>query len=121
MTDGKNSTAIKTYIINNVTAGGTVYILGGTAAVSDKVLSGLTGYTVKRLAGNDRYATNLKILEEAGVYDVEIIFNGDYETPNFTYNVTKKSIPTEVQDIESDVIINVEKGIYKPTFCRRYI
>ena len=51
------------------------------------------------------------LLEEAGVYDVEIIFNGDYETPNFTYNVTKKSIPTEVQDIESDVIINVEKGL----------
>ena len=73
MTDGKNSTAIKTYIINNVTAGGTVYILGGTAAVSDKVLSGLTGYTVKRLAGKDRYATNLEILKESGVTNEEII------------------------------------------------
>ena len=73
MTDGKNSTAIKTYIKNNVTAGGTVYILGGTAAVSDKVLSGLTGYTVKRLAGADRYATNLEILKEAGVTNEEII------------------------------------------------
>ena len=73
MTDGKNSTAIKTYIKNNVTAGGTVYVLGGTAAVSDKVLSGLTGYTVKRLDGKDRYATNLAILKEAGVTNEEII------------------------------------------------
>ena len=73
MTDGKNSTAIKTYIKNHVNLGGTVYILGGTKAVSNKVLEGLTGYTFIRLAGNDRYGTNLEILKEAGVTNEEII------------------------------------------------
>ena len=73
MTDGKNGYTIRSYIKKNVNANGTVYILGGTAAVSDDVLNGLSGYTVKRLAGKDRYATNLEILKEAGVTNEEII------------------------------------------------
>ena len=74
--------------------------------------SNLNTYTIIANCDASIFENNIYVLlEEAGVYDVEIIFNGDYETPNFTYNVTKKSIPTEVQDIESDVIINVEKGL----------
>ena len=73
MSDGKNATAIKTYIKNNVNEGGTVYLLGGTKALSGKVVDGLTGYTIKRLEGKDRYATNLAILKEAGVTNEEII------------------------------------------------
>lgn len=74
--------------------------------------SNLKTYTIIANCDASIFENNIYVLlEEAGVYDVEIIFNGDYETPNFTYNVTKKSIPTEVQDIESDVIINVEKGL----------
>ena len=74
--------------------------------------SNLKTYTIIANCDASIFENNIYVLlEEAGVYDVEIIFNGDYETPNFTYNVTKKSITTEVQDIESDVIINVEKGL----------
>ena len=73
MTDGKNGAAIRNYIRKNVTANGVVYILGGTAAVDDSVLSGLAGYKIKRLAGDNRYATNLEILKEAGVTNEEII------------------------------------------------
>ena len=42
---------------------GTVYILGGTAAVSPAVQSALTklGYTVDRVAGQDRFETAVKI------------------------------------------------------------
>ena len=61
------------YIANNLKSGGTVYILGGTAAVPARVESQLKGYTVKRLAGDTRYDTNLKILEEAGVNGEEIL------------------------------------------------
>ncbi len=61
------------YIANNLAPGGTVYILGGTAAVPARVDSQLKGYTVKRLAGDTRYDTNLKILEEAGVNGEEIL------------------------------------------------
>ena len=58
---------IKDYIRNNLVAGGTVYILGGTVAVPASMESGLDGFNVKRLGGSDRYETNLLILKEAGV------------------------------------------------------
>ena len=55
------------YIRNNLAPGGTVYILGGTAAVSASMEDMLMGLKLKRLAGADRYETNLLILKEAGV------------------------------------------------------
>ena len=57
------------YIANNLTAGGTVYILGGTAAVPFSVEAGLfaRGINVERLSGSNRFATNIEILLEAGV------------------------------------------------------
>lgn len=57
------------YIEANLAPGGTVYILGGESAVSADFESSLTaeGITAKRLAGSDRFGTNLAILEEAGV------------------------------------------------------
>ena len=53
---------LKTYL----EPGGTVYILGGTAVVPasfDTILA-KNGCKVKRLAGADRYETNIKVLEE---------------------------------------------------------
>lgn len=63
------------YITENLTEGGTVYILGGVNSVSEAMETALTDLdiTVKRLAGDDRYATNLAILEEAGVTDQELL------------------------------------------------
>ena len=57
------------YILQNVEAGGTVYILGGSSAVSEEfeVAMRLARYNVVRLKGAGRYETNLAILEEAGV------------------------------------------------------
>ena len=55
------------YVKANLAQGGTVYILGGTAAVPQSVDEMLAGYNVVRLAGRHRYDTNLKILQEAGV------------------------------------------------------
>ena len=67
LVDGNQShiTAMQDYIKNNVTAGGTIYILGGTAIVPDSVKNGLSNYNFKRLWGPDRYETNLQILAEA--------------------------------------------------------
>lgn len=47
-------------------AGGTVYVLGGTSAVSPAVASALTshGYAVRRLGGTDRFATARIIADE---------------------------------------------------------
>lgn len=57
------------YIQKNLTTGGTVYILGGTAAVPASVDASLeaAGIQVIRLAGDDRYDTNLAILAECDV------------------------------------------------------
>ena len=65
------STANETvsYILNNISAEGVVYLLGGTGAVPADVEASLTdaGVTVVRLSGKDRFATNLLILQEAGI------------------------------------------------------
>ena len=63
------------YIRENLSADGIVYILGGVAAVPAEVEESLTeaGFTVERLYGDTRYATNLKILEAAGIADEEIL------------------------------------------------
>ena len=65
--------AIKDYIYTNVKTGGTVYLLGGTGAVSQEFEKSLHDYNVKRLGGADRYETNLKILDEAGIEGDKIL------------------------------------------------
>ena len=62
---------ISSYIATNMNTDGTIYILGSEAAVSAKVEQVLsaTGRKIERLAGKDRYLTNIAILEEAGVPD----------------------------------------------------
>ena len=56
------------YIKANLAENGTVYVLGGTKAVSENMEAMLDGYNVQRLAGADRYETNILILKEAGVH-----------------------------------------------------
>ena len=58
---------IRAYIQENLKPGGMVYILGGEGAVSADFANGLGGFSIKRLAGSDRFGTNLAIMEEAGV------------------------------------------------------
>ena len=61
------------FIHDNLKAGGTVYILGGTGAVPESVEETLSGYNVKRLSGKNRYETNLAILNEADTSDAKEI------------------------------------------------
>ena len=60
-------TEVNAYIKSVLNNGGTIYVLGGTAAVPDSSLKGLDGYKIKRLAGSNRYLTNIEILNAAGV------------------------------------------------------
>lgn len=61
------------YVNKNLSDKGTVYILGGSVAVPETVEDMLSADTVTRLGGEDRYETNLKILEAAGVDQEEIL------------------------------------------------
>ena len=69
LTNSNVHSQIVSYIRSNLASGGTVYILGGTSAVSSSFENQLisAGIRYKRLAGSDRLGTNLKILNEAGV------------------------------------------------------
>ena len=59
--------------------GGTVYLMGGTAAQSEDVELALTaaGYEVDRLAGPTRFETGLAVAEEIGDPEVVLIASGE--------------------------------------------
>ena len=62
-----NAAAIRSYVRNHLADNGKIYVLGGQRAVADEWVGSLASrYNVVRLAGNNRYETNIKILEEAG-------------------------------------------------------
>lgn len=76
LTEEYKDAEVIAYIQENLTAGGKVYILGGTAAVSEAFenMARELGYDVQRVKGKNRYETNLAILAEAGVSsDQEIL------------------------------------------------
>lgn len=60
-----------------------VYLLGGEAAISSSVQSKLEqkGYTVKRIAGQSRYHTSIKVASEVGIPS-EIILTTGKESPD---------------------------------------
>ena len=64
---------IREYLQTNLSPDGTVYLLGGKGAVSAQVEESLSAYNVIRLSGANRYATNMAILEEAGLGWQEVL------------------------------------------------
>ncbi len=58
---------VAAYVRENLSQDGLVYVLGGESAVPASFVEELTGCNVRRLAGADRFETNLEILMEAGV------------------------------------------------------
>lgn len=58
--------------------GGTVHLLGGTAALSQDVADDLTdaGYEIDRLAGNDRYATAVEVATFLDDPDLQVVTTG---------------------------------------------
>lgn len=73
MASEKTKDSLRNFIEGNLSSSGTIYVLGGTGAVPESVLQGLSRYKIKRLSGSNRYETNLLILEEAGVENQDII------------------------------------------------
>ena len=76
LTESSKDGEVIAYIQENLAAGGKVYILGGSAAVSEafETMARELGYDVERVKGSNRYETNLEILKVAGVStDQEIL------------------------------------------------
>ena len=107
--------SIKAYIKSNLVAGGTVYILGGTKAVPASMESGLDGFNVKRLGGNDRYETNLLILKEAGVSRGEdiLVCTGKNFADTLSASATGKAIllvKDQLYSTQKDFLRSVRGG-----------
>ena len=63
-----NQDFVEKYIRENFRTSAQIYIIGGTKAVPEKIEKNLKkNYSVKRIAGTNRYDTNLKILETFGL------------------------------------------------------
>lgn len=73
VSNSHNEEAVSQYILENLSENGTVYLLGGTSALPESMEAKLDGVHVIRLAGSNRYETNLQILETAGVQNQEIL------------------------------------------------
>ena len=70
----KYASLVCDYLNANLAEGGIVYILGGTTAMPSSILTDLmVDYKPVRLAGKDRYDTNLAILAETGVSGKDIL------------------------------------------------
>lgn len=73
---GKDSTtqnSTYSYIKNNLSDEGKIYLLGGEAVIPKSFANKLNGYSVTRLGGKTRYDTNLAILRESGANAEEIM------------------------------------------------
>ncbi len=68
--NNERDTVTLNYIKNNLKSTGTVYVLGGSTAVSDGTINKVKSLgfkNIKRLGGSDRYATNMSIVNELNV------------------------------------------------------
>lgn len=102
---------IKDYISANLKTGGTVYILGGTGAVSSEFEAMLNGHNVKRIGGNNRYETNINILKEAGITGKEImICSGDEFADGLSVSATGKPVMLTGQNLSSDQIEYIKQS-----------
>lgn len=73
LTNSRHVDDVTDYVKANLKADGTVYLLGGTKVVSGDFETTLKDFKVVRLYGNNRYETNVEILQEAGVGSRDVL------------------------------------------------
>ena len=109
------------YVNANLAENGTVYVLGGEGAVPEAMLSGITvTKNFQRLAGNDRYTTNLAILAEAGVAGKDILVaTGQDFADSLSASATGLPIllvngkpGKTLSDAQKQFLVSVEGNIY---------
>ncbi len=76
MIDKNNTLVVCEYIASRLKNGGNIYVLGGSNAVPSNFESKIKRYgkySIKRLAGQNRYETNIKILNEVSIGESPIL------------------------------------------------
>ena len=67
-TSHKDNKMVASWIKNNLKSGGTIYVLGSTAAISNAHVNAVkSGFKVTRLGGKNRFGTDVEILKACGV------------------------------------------------------
>ena len=119
LTNGKNDNiaTLHSYIKENVKENGIVYILGGEAAVPMGVET-ISGYTVKRLAGESRYDTNLKILEEAGYEGQDFVVSTG---KNFADSLSASAVNLPILLVKAELTAEQKELLSKTSKSTFYI
>lgn len=73
---------VAAFVKDNSEKKANVYIVGGSGAVSEKMVKKLAGYNVKRVWGSNRFVTNLETIKEAGGTNDEIIIASGMNYPD---------------------------------------
>ena len=120
LTNEKRVDELAAYVKANLAENGTVYVLGGAAAVPETVEASLEGYAVERLAGATRYETNIAILKEAGFADETgmvqyelLIATGRNFADSLSASATKKPIllvKDEITEAHEEILSQFANG-----------
>ncbi|MBQ3375935.1 MAG: cell wall-binding repeat-containing protein [Erysipelotrichaceae bacterium] len=111
-------TEINNYIKSILVKGGTVYVLGGTTAVPESCLKGLSGYKIERLAGENRYLTNLEILNNKGIEgDTILVSTGT----NFADSLSASATGLPILLVKDDGLTNEQKAFLSQNKGKKFI
>ncbi len=102
----------------------TVYIIGGKAVISEEIENQLTlnGFSVKRIAGHDKYETAIKIAEELGdVSEVAVTTGDDYaDALSIGAIAAKKHMPIILVP-KDEITINIQNYINSKNITKTYV
>lgn len=109
--DVSTEASVQAYIKKNLAEGGTVYILGGEGVVRKEFRNKLTasGIKSKRLAGSNRFETNLAILNEAGV-DNELIVCNAY---SYADSLSASAVGKPILLVDKEYLTDAQKKFVK--------
>lgn len=101
---------VRQYINDNLKENGTIYILGGTAAIPEVCIKELkTSFNVKRLYGKNRYYTALEVLKEAGITNEDILIASGTVAADST-SAAASGLPIVIVNNDADDWTQVSDG-----------
>ena len=120
LVDKSSITTVSDYVNKNLAEGGTVYIVGGEGAVpltvDENIAAAHGSDTVVRLAGSDRFATNMMVLDEAGIDGEDLLVaSGTGFADALSASAAKKPILLVGKSLSSAQIIYLNNNAGKLT------
>ena len=123
LTNKSMNNTVLTYIKENLSSNGMVYILGGVNSVTQSFEDSLNdaGIENKRLSGATRVETNLAILEEVGVKGDKILISTAYNYAD-TLSASASGLPILLLDTNANKLTDAQKVFLEEhSDCELYI